>query len=180
MNTISVHELEALAKKSNVDLIDVRTPAEYGEVHVTFARNVPLESMDAAKVIAERNGSDLQPLYVICKSGTRGSMACQKLNAAGLSNVINVEGGTSAWAAAGYPVVRGKKAFALDRQMRIVAGSLVLLGVILGSTVHPYFYGLSGFVGAGLVFAGVSDICPMMNMLALMPWNQAQQPTCKV
>jgi hypothetical protein len=68
--------------------------------------------------------------------------------------------------------VRGKKAIAIDRQMRIVAGSVVVVGVVLAQFVHPYFIGLSAFVGAGLVFAGVTDSCPMMNMLAKMPWNQ--------
>ncbi len=181
MQTITVTELESLSKKQPIELIDVRTPAEFGSVHATIAKNVPLDSLDPEALMSERNGSASQTLYVICKSGTRGSMACKKFIDAGFSNVVNVEGGTSAWEAAGFPVVRGtKKVIALDRQMRIVAGTLILIGVVLGFQIHRYFFGLSAFVGAGLIFAGVTDICPMMNALARMPWNRGQAPMCKV
>jgi hypothetical protein len=85
---------------------------------------------------------------------------------------VSVEGGTKACEHTDLPLVRGKKAISLERQVRIVAGSLVLIGVILGTWVHPYFYGLSGFVGAGLLFAGISDTCGMGMLLSKMPWNQ--------
>ena len=88
--------------------------------------------------------------------------------------MVNVEGGTLACVEAGLPVVRGKKAISLERQVRIAAGSLVLLGVLLGWFVHPAFIGLSAFVGAGLVFAGITDTCGMGMMLARMPWNQVK------
>ena len=91
---------------------------------------------------------------------------------AGFSNVVNIEGGTMACVEAGLPVVRGKKAISLERQVRIAAGSLVLLGAAL-SFVHPAFIGLSAFVGAGLVFAGITDTCGMGLILARMPWNQS-------
>ena len=80
---------------------------------------------------------------------------------------------------AGLPVVRGKKAVSLERQVRIAAGSLVVIGVALGLLVHPVLFGLSGFVGAGLVFAGVTDTCGMGMMLARMPWNR-RGTTCAV
>jgi hypothetical protein len=99
------------------------------------------------------------------------------LIAAGHSNVINVEGGTSAWAEDGLPVVRGKKAVSLERQVRITAGSLVLLGVILGWLLHPAFLILSAFVAAGLIFSGVTDTCGMGMMLARMPWNRTPAPS---
>jgi rhodanese-related sulfurtransferase len=152
----------------NIELIDVRTPVEYREVHVDFARNVPFDRMDAAELAAGRNGS---PLYVICRSGSRGQQACEKLVAAGYTNVINVEGGTQAWDQAGLPVVRGKKAMSLERQVRIAAGSLVLIGSGLGAFVSPYFIGLAAFVGAGLIFAGITDTCGMGMILAKMRWN---------
>ncbi|HBJ38564.1 MAG TPA: sulfurtransferase, partial [Planctomycetaceae bacterium] len=100
--------------------------------------------------------------------------AVQKFLDAGIENVVNVEGGTSAWDAAGLPVSRGKKAISLDRQVRIAAGSLVFAGAALGYFVHPYFIGLSAFVGAGLVFAGITDTCGMGMMIAKMPWNRCQ------
>lgn len=170
MQTISpkqLHELVASGKR--VDLIDVRTPVEYREVHVAFARNVPLDQLKPSEVTAGRNGD---PLYVICRSGGRGKQACERIAASGFSNVVNVEGGTQAWDQAGLPVTRGKKAMSLERQVRIAAGSLVLLGAALGFFVHPYFIGLSAFVGAGLVFAGITDTCGMGMLLARMPWNR--------
>lgn len=171
--TISPTELESLRQAGQqIDLIDVRTPAEFQEIHVEFARNVSLDRLDSKAIQAERNGSAEQPLYVICRSGSRGKQACEKFLNAGLMNVVNVEGGTLAWEAAGLPVVRGKKVISLERQVRIAAGFLVLVGAILALTVHPYFAALSGFVGAGLMFAGITDTCGMGMLLARMPWNQ--------
>lgn len=102
--------------------------------------------------------------------------------AAGLTNVINVEGGTRAWAEAGLPVNRDKSAISLERQVRIAAGLLVLAGVVLGVFVYPYLIGLSAFVGAGRVFAGVTDTCGMGLLLARMPWNRGgpKPTTCAV
>jgi rhodanese-related sulfurtransferase len=154
-----------------IGLLDVRTPVEFREIHVDFARNVPLDRLDAQAVAAEYGASSSEPLYVICRSGSRGKQACDRLSAAGL-NVVNVEGGTLAWEAAGLPVTRGKKAISLERQVRIVAGFLVLVGAVLAITMHPYFAGLSAFIGAGLLFAGITDTCGMGMLLARMPWNQ--------
>ena len=160
-----------------IDLIDVRTPAEFQQVHVEFARNIPLSDLDPAQVVRARNGSANEPLYVICQAGGRGQQACDRFAKAGFPNVINIEGGTAACETAGLPLVRGKKVMSLERQVRITAGSLVLVGVALGSLVHPYLYGLSAFIGAGLVFAGVTDTCGMGMMLAKMPWNTRTAPS---
>jgi rhodanese-related sulfurtransferase len=133
-----------------VDLLDVRTPAEFREVHVPFAKNVPLGPLDARQIAAARNGRVNEPLYVICLSGARGAKACEKLLAAGM-NAVNIEGGTLAWAAADLPGIRGKKSISLKRQVRIAAGSLVMFGCVLGYYVHPLGYALSAFVGADAV-----------------------------
>jgi rhodanese-related sulfurtransferase len=176
-STISPRQLhEAVRAGKSVKLIDVRTPVEFREVHVDFARNVPLDQLDPARIAAERNGSG-EPLYVICRSGSRGQQAREKLLAAGHANVVNVAGGTQAWDEAGLPVVRGQKAISLERQVRIAAGSLVLLGALLGYFAHPYWIALSAFVGAGLVFAGITDTCGMGMLLARMPWNQVRNPS---
>lgn len=161
----------------SVELLDVRTPAEYREVHATLARCMPLDRLDPKAVMDARNGARDQPLYVICRSGKRGQTACEQFQAAGFSQVVNVEGGTMAWEQAGLPVARGKKTIALERQVRIAAGALVVAGTLLGAFVSPYFLILSGFVGAGLVFAGVTDTCGMAMLLAKMPWNQAPDVT---
>lgn len=171
VTTMSPKQLHDLVQSGHpVELIDVRTPVEYREVHVGFARNVPLDQLDATQLAAGRNGSE--PLYLICRSGSRGKQACEKFLAAGYTNVVNVEGGTQAWDQAGLPVVRGQKAISLERQVRIAAGLLVLVGSALGAFVSPYWIGLSAFVGAGLAFAGITDTCGMGMILARMPWNQ--------
>ena len=179
--TVSPQQLHELCKTGKIDLLDVRTPVEYRELHAAHARNVPLDRLDPVVVMQARNGSREEPLYVICRSGSRGRQACEKFLAAGFPNVVNVEGGTLAWAECGLPVVRGKKAISLERQVRIAAGSFVLLGVLLGLLVHPALDGLAAFVGAGLVFAGITDTCGMGMLLARMPWNQIEEtasPCC--
>jgi rhodanese-related sulfurtransferase len=155
----------------SVELIDVRTPLEYRVVHISFARNVPLHRLDAATLAAGPNGAK-RPLYVVCQAGARGKQACELLLAAGYPNVVNVEGGTQAWLDAALPVVRGQKAISLERQVRIAAGALVLIGALLGYFAHPYWIALAAFVGAGLLFAGITDACGMGMLLAKMPWNQ--------
>ncbi len=164
--TITATQLAEAAKAGTVTLIDVRTPAEFAEVHVEFAKNIPLDELDPKAVNTGTN-----PVYIVCQRGSRGQKACEKLAAAGLTNAVNVEGGTLACVDAGLPVVRGRKMISLERQVRIAAGSLVLLGVGL-SFAHVAFLGISAFVGAGLVFAGVTDTCGMGMMLARMPWNR--------
>ncbi len=177
VTAVSPRKLAELCKEGKkIDLIDVRTPVEFREVHVEIARNVPLDRLDPATLMQARNGSADEPLYILCRSGSRGQQACEKFAKAGFSNVVNIEGGTLACIEAGLPVLRGKKAISLERQVRIAAGSLVLLGAGL-SFVHLAFIGLSAFVGAGLVFAGITDTCGMGMILARMPWNQCKEDT---
>lgn len=154
-----------------VDLIDVRTPAEFRDVHVDSARNIPLDQLNPSSLITHRQAPQ-QPLFVICQSGTRGRLACERIIATGCDNIVNIDGGMQAWVQAGLPVILGKKAISLERQVRIAAGSLVLLGLVLGLFVSAYWIGLSAFIGAGLVFSGITDTCGMGMMLARMPWNQ--------
>jgi rhodanese-related sulfurtransferase len=164
-----------IATHQPFDLIDVRTKKEFDKAHIPGARSIPLPELRASKVLRDRKLSATEPLYVICRSGGRGQQACERFLKAGFSNVVNVEGGTMACLKAGLPVVRGQKAVSLERQVRIAAGSLVLLGAVLGWFVHPAFIGLSAFVGAGLIFSGITDTCGMGMILARMPWNQCSQ-----
>ncbi len=174
METIDVNRLAELSSGNEIDLIDVRTPVEYREVHATLAKNFPLDSLDPQAIKTLRNGGSTRPLYMICQSGNRSKKAVERLAGAGLENIISVEGGTNAWLQAGLPVVRGKKAISLERQVRIAAGSLVVIGAALGFFVHPAFIGLAAFIGAGLTFAGITDTCGMGMVLARMPWNQVE------
>lgn len=143
-----------------------------------FAKNIPLDQIDPAAIVQHRSGPADSPLYFICQGGNRSQQACKTFLDAGFSNVISVDGGTSAWAHSGRPTVRGKKAVSLERQVRIAAGTLVLTGVICGFLIHPGFFGLSAFVGAGFVLAGVTDTCGMGLVLARMPWNRCAGGEC--
>ncbi len=166
---------ERLEAQEPCEVLDVRTPVEFREIHLARAKNVPLDRLNPADW-ADRRPED-GPVYVVCRTGSRAQKACEKLSAAGVAQVVNIEGGTLASDEAGLPMVRCRKAISLERQVRIAAGSLVLLGAILAVVVHPYWAALSGFVGAGLIFAGVTDTCGMGLMLARMPWNRVATST---
>jgi rhodanese-related sulfurtransferase len=160
-----------IASGNSPRLVDVRTPLEYAEVHATGAVLVPLDSLNAA-ALGEAPTAD-SPVYLLCKSGARAAKAREKLAAAGCEHCIVVEGGTDAWLAAGLAVTRAGGVISMERQVRIAAGSLVLIGAILGFAVHPGFFSLCAFVGAGLVFAGVTNFCGMGLLIARMPWNRS-------
>ena len=170
---ITPHELHQIQSSGRpLDLIDVRTPAEFREVHVPFAQNLPLGSIDARQLLESPHRSTERAMYVICQQGDRSQLACQKLQKAGI-NAASIEGGTMAWAAAGLPVVRGKATIPLDGQVRIANGLIVLSSSALAAFVHPYWIALAAFMGAGLIFSGVSGFCGLASILARMPWNQA-------
>lgn len=173
--TIPAPELAALlATDAGLTVIDVRTPAEFAALHATPARNLPLPDVTPPALATLGHADATKPVYVLCQSGKRAESACARLTSAGFARAVVVMGGTEAWAAAGLPVVRGSgNAIGLERQVRIGAGALVVLGVLLARMVHPNFLWLSAFVGAGLVFAGVTGFCGMGLLLAKAPWNRA-------
>lgn len=154
-------------------VVDVRTPGEFARTHVAGARSMPLNTLNLAQVSSECRNTDGR-IYLMCQGGSRAVTACEKLAEAGIADAYVIEGGMNAWVASGLPVVStGRGPISLERQVRITAGSLVLLGFLLAWLVHPYFLGLSAFIGAGLVFAGVTDFCGMGILLSKMPWNNA-------
>ena len=175
MNSISIQSLQLLlANAAPVDLLDVRTPAEFESVHVPGARCIPLDTLDCKAALAQRVGAANEPIYLLCHSGARATKAAQQFAIAGFANCVVVEGGTQAWAEAGLPVERGQRSvLPLDRQLQVTIGILVLTGVVLSKVVDPVWIWLSGFVGAGLVFAGITGVCALRMLLARMPWNQA-------
>jgi rhodanese-related sulfurtransferase len=170
MKKISPVELQKiLAAQPSSPVIDVRTPVEFAEVHVPQAKNVPLDELKP-NVLQFSKG---QPLYLLCRSGQRATKAAEKFAREGFTQPVVVEGGTLAWIAANLPVTRSAvKVISLERQVRIAAGALVLIGVLLAHFVNFNFIWLSGFVGAGLVFAGITDFCGMGLLLAKLPWNK--------
>jgi len=151
--------------------LDVPTPSEFDEFHIEQAISHPLDQLDPTKVQGWLSGKSA--CVVVCRGGTRATKAAETLRQAGISNVQVLEGGMLEWEAAGLPAIRsGRSVLPLERQVRIAAGAMNLAGVILGFTVDPRFFYLSGFIGAGLVFAGITDWCGMAILLSKMPWNQ--------
>lgn len=151
--------------------IDVRTPAEFGELHIPGSINVPLADLDTylpqLKQLAQGKHVGL-----VCRSGSRAKLALEKLHAAGMDECWVLEGGVTRWDEAGHPVRRGRKAISIERQVRIAAGFLVAAGTALGAYLSPWLLIIPGFVGCGLMFAGITDSCAMGLVLAKMPWNR--------
>src|SRR5580765_1122583 len=151
-NIIPLSEIRSLLQRGKpLNILDVRTPAEFGRVHAAGARLIPLDELDPAAITAERRDVH-EPIYLICQSGARAAKACQRLQEAGVVDAYCVEGGTAAWEKMGLPVERGStNIISLERQVRIGAGLLVLISVALALAVHPVFIAIASFVGAGLV-----------------------------
>jgi len=172
-DSISPADLASRLAVGPLDLVDVRTGAEFRAERVRGARHVPLDSLDPRTVAAGRASDARGPTYLLCKGGSRARMAATKLRAAGIACVV-VDGGTDACVKAALPTERDsvRRVWPLERQVRLIAGLLVLTGVALGAFVHPYGYGLAAFVGAGLTFAGATDICGMALLLGRCPWNR--------
>jgi rhodanese-related sulfurtransferase len=169
-STVTAAEaMRALQSGELAQVIDVRSPDEYATGHIPGAVNVPLDELEARLDDLVRSGSVL----VVCQSGQRAEMACELLRSRH-DGLVRLEGGTDAWLQAGGPVVASRKVrWSLERQVRLGAGLLVLTGVTLGFLVHPGWFGLAGFIGAGLTFSGLTGFCGMAKILALMPWNRA-------
>lgn len=167
-------ELEsALAR--GCQALDVREPAEIASERIRGLRPAPLSDLDS-----HLGGLQVtEPVYVVCRSGKRAEAAALRLKGRGHQDVRVLQGGLLGWLAAGLAVEKGaSRVWSLERQVRFAAGSLVVLGVLLAVAVDPAFIALSGFVGAGLVFAAVTDTCGMAMILARTPWNQRGRPTC--
>jgi len=173
MTPISPERAAALVREGAM-LVDIRERDEYVREHIEGARHHAVSMLDRAS--PAQPGDEV--LVFHCKSGARTKANAERIAATlpeGIQTYI-LEGGIDAWKKAGLPVrLDRSQPISTMRQVQIVAGSMVLLGAILGTLVAPGFYALSAFVGAGLVFAGVTGFCGMAKMLAVMPWNRASQ-----
>jgi rhodanese-related sulfurtransferase len=170
----TVKELEQEVRSGKpLRLLDVRTPAEFGSVHATVAKNLPLDRVSPAAVEAILGPTTADcPLYVICKAGGRSRKACDNLAAAGMTNLINVDGGTDAWVSAGLPVERGAFMIPVEGQVKALIGALAILGAVLASYAHPAWIWLSGAAGAAMLISGITGFCGIAAVFAKMPWNQ--------
>ena len=173
VRSVSPLQLAEHAGSADIRLVDVRTPAEFAALRIAGSLNVPFDRFDP-DALKSSIGVD-SPTYCVCQTGTRSQLVAQALRAAGFRRVVHVDGGTNAWVAASLPVESsGCGVIAMERQVRIAAGALVLLGVLAGLLVQPAGYGFAAIVGAGLLYSGVTNFCGMSVLLSRMPWNALQ------
>lgn len=177
ITSLEAEDLKArLGRDEKLLIIDVRTPAEFESLHIKGAYNIPLALI--SEHTKEFSSRFPDGVVLVCQSGTRAEEARERLTAAGLDTASVLAGGTAAFAAAGGEVIRGQKRWAMDRQVRMVAGSLVLAGFLGSKTLARPFIYLSAGVGAGLTYSALSDSCAMAVVLSKMPWNKtALNPT---
>ncbi|MEU3572229.1 rhodanese-like domain-containing protein [Kitasatospora sp. NPDC036755] len=167
---LTVEQLQP--RLGQLTLIDVRSPGEYAAGHIPGALNVPLDQLDRA-LPALRQAAGQGEIAVVCAAGPRAANACGRLAEAGIPT-LTLTGGTNAWAGAGRPleqVAGARRVWALDRQVRLVAGSLVLAGVLVDLAL-PGARWLSAAVGGGLAFSALSNTCAMGSMLSKLPYNR--------
>lgn len=177
MKTCTVSELQKSLQSGGCRVIDVREAPEYEAEHIPGAELVPLSTLTEDR--ARRLASGGKEIVVVCRSGGRASQAAEKLSRWGVCEPTVLSGGLNAWTQSGSGTLKGvPSVWDLERQVRFAAGLLVLVGVTLGFLVHSGFFYLAGFVGAGLVFAAVTNTCGMAMLLARMPWNRARGITC--
>lgn len=168
--TIASAELRRLLDSGvSVRVLDVRTPAEFETAHIAGAHNVPLELVRERRAdLVNRLGGDV---VFVCRSGQRATQAQELLRGAGLTNGSVLEGGIVGWQGEGHPVDGGRERWAIERQVRLVAGSIVLSSV-LGSVLVPKLKWLAAGIGGGLTFAALSDTCAMGTALGKLPYNR--------
>jgi rhodanese-related sulfurtransferase len=165
--TITVSELRS--RSADAQLIDVRSTSEFAAGHIPGATNIPMDEIESRL----QDLSPIKPIVLICQMGKRARMTAGLLEPYQIKLSI-LEGGTSAWIKAGFPIVQGVRSrWSLERQVRFGAGVLILTASALALVMNPHWLFLAAFVGAGLTFASLTDICPMAELLQRMPWNRA-------
>lgn len=171
LHPLAPAEVRARLAAGKAVLVDIREPDEFARAHVAGAVSQPLSQWEQAHLTIDPAAD----VVFTCRSGMRTHGACDRLAARVQGEAFVLDGGLNAWIKAGLPVAEDRKApLEIMRQVQIAAGSLVLLGVLLGTFVAAPWYGLAAFVGAGLTFAGATGFCGMARLLMLMPWNQAR------
>ena len=177
-SNISPQDLHALQKQGQqIALLDVRSPAEYRSGHAIGAKLLPLDRLSPETLVqqvSEPGAGQQTPLYITCRSGFRAEQAAERLQDAGYHNLVLLEGGTDAWEKAGLPLRRSGNVISLERQVQITVGTLLVLKVFLGFTVHELFFAFGALIGAGLIAAGITRWCGMARLIGLLPWNRKQ------
>ena len=160
---------ELSERLDRVTVLDVRSPAEFESVHIPGSFNLPLDRLPEHLASIESAASE--PVVLVCRSGQRAQEAERHLVARELPGLAVLDGGLAAWESAGMPVIRGEQRWSMERQVRGVAGALVL-GSLVGSLKWRPLAAVAGAVGGGLLFSAVSNTCTMAKLLAKLPYNQ--------
>jgi rhodanese-related sulfurtransferase len=169
-SVLTAAELAELQRmERGITLVDVRSPAEFEAIHIPGSYNVPLEQVAEHRIEFSSVGG---PVVLVCRSGMRARQAEAILADVNIPRLHVLDGGVTAWQQTGLAVVRGRQAWSIERQVRAIAGGLVLLGTLGSLLVWPPLIYLALFVGAGLLFAGLTDTCAMGLLLARLPWNR--------
>jgi rhodanese-related sulfurtransferase len=169
-SVLTAAELAELQRmERGITLVDVRSPAEFDAIHIPGSYNVPLEQLTEHGTEFSSVGG---PVVLVCRSGMRARQAEAILADVDIPRLHVLDGGVTAWQQTGLAVVRGRQAWSIERQVRAIAGGLVLLGTLGSLLVWPPLIYLALFVGAGLLFAGLTDTCSMGLLLARLPWNR--------
>jgi rhodanese-related sulfurtransferase len=150
-------------------VLDVRTPGEFETAHIAGAYNVPLDLLREHRDEIVKHLD--QDVVLVCRSGQRAAQAEETLRNAGLTNVHILDGGITAWEAKGFAVNRGAQRWDLERQVRLVAGSIVVSS-ILASIAAPKLKWVAAAIGGGLTFAALSNTCAMGMALSKLPYNR--------
>jgi glyoxylase-like metal-dependent hydrolase (beta-lactamase superfamily II)/rhodanese-related sulfurtransferase len=167
---ISPRDATSLLKQDpQVKILDVRSALEFSQSHIEPSINIPIDML--SNKIGELSQAK-QNYLVLCHSGTRAAMAADMLLQSGIHTVKVIEGGIAHWEKEKLPIIRGQGGMSLERQVRIIAGSLVLLGIIMAALVHWVFIFISVFVCCGLIYAGLTDNCLMGMLLMKLPYNK--------
>jgi rhodanese-related sulfurtransferase len=175
MSIPSINPVEAKRRIADgtAVLVDIREPMEHAREAIPGAKLAPLSTY-SPQWLADVKGKDAPAVIFHCQSGRRTAENATQLSQCGIPEVYLLEGGLTGWKVAGLPTNKDRsKPIEMQRQVQIAAGSLVLTGLVFAYLVSPWFIALSAFVGAGLVFAGISGWCGMAKVLAAMPWNRA-------
>ncbi len=157
------------SQNAQVKLLDVRSSLEFSQEHIKDSINVPLDSLAGRLDELSRSA---YTYIVLCRTGNRSPMAADMLVQSGMQGIKVMEGGITAWQRAKLPVIKGQGGISLERQVRVIAGCMVLSGIILSRMVHPGFIGISLFVAGGLIYAGLTDSCLMGMLLMKLPYNK--------
>lgn len=172
---VGAREAAEWVSSGRAALVDVREADEYAAERIEGATLVPLSRFDFGRIPSGPGSA----VVFQCKSGRRSLEGAARASGGGWTDVYSLKGGIEAWKAAGLPVVKTRAPISLMRQVQIVVGGGVLAGSVLAWLVSPWFLVLTGFFGAGLVFAGTTGLCGMAAVLAAMPWNKALRAGCE-